>query len=200
MVKIVLSHDERTEIKDLRDAGVFQEINTALLENMRSGTIFIPCADGHHFGDLFTYHTQICGHKDEQLHHPLSLNGGALLIPNESPLLRREDGSRRHDDAVLLENLVGAIQLKQPKAVILYAHAPCGMARLHRLSIHNECALLFTAKDRIRNATKDLDVPDLRVWFHVYDSDKTVPYATYHLNRGSWSAYPQTARNLLSAA
>ncbi|HUQ30255.1 MAG TPA: hypothetical protein VM103_01920 [Candidatus Paceibacterota bacterium] len=184
----VLSENEHERIRVLRDKGVLEEINCEMLDNARQGAILIPCADGHHFHDLFNHHTSICGAQHSApMQHPLSLNGGALLIPEESPLRHQSDGSYTPDDEVLLRHLEGAIGLKKPKAVILYAHAPCGMARLHLLSVDDEFTLLAAAKERVRTRIAPLGVTDVRLWFHVCYADSK--RRTYQFRRHAWNQF-----------
>ncbi|MBU6321764.1 MAG: hypothetical protein KGI78_02820 [Patescibacteria group bacterium] len=186
----VLSPTETNDIRQLRDAGVLQTVDEGMMARAREGTIFIPCADGHHFDDLFRTHLRLCGCPDneDRMHHPLSLNGGALLLPESSPLRRLDDGSYGPDDEVLLRHLVGAIKLKQPQSIILYAHAPCGMARLFGLSIMEEFELLVRAKQRVREHVTPYGVTDVRAWFHVYYSDDR-NRKTYHFRRDIWELH-----------
>lgn len=179
-----LSQKEETEIRQLRQAGVLVPVSQAALTAAQSRTSMIPCADGHHFADLYTTHAALCGEHEDPMHHPLSLNGGALLLPEDSPLRLRDDGGYDDEDYILLKHLKGAIQLKTPRAIILYAHAPCGMVQMHGLSIYEEFELLVKAKQRVREFVYPYGVSDVRAWFHVAYPDGA--RKTYHFKREAW--------------
>ena len=179
---VPLSETDVSTIRLLREKGVLQEIRSDRLP-CTSGTIVVACSDGHHFGDFYEHHRKVCRGEGIPMHHPLSLCGGALLIPEDSPLLI-DNGHRSHDDEVLLRHLRVSYDVKQATTIILAAHAPCGMARACNLSIMECLELLVSAKDRVRGLFDRSVI--ISGHFHVFYPDGR--RLSYHLDRPSWNA------------
>lgn len=131
------------EVKLAREAGVLLEIEGRRIASS-NGTIFVGCSDGDQFADLYRFHTTTCK-CDEVRHHPLLLNGGALLLSSNSPIT----GAKR-DGRVLLRHIHVASRIKGIKTLVLYTHCPCGVAYGAKLDIFEVVRLLVEAKLRIR--------------------------------------------------
>src|SRR5690242_18946043 len=109
----------------LRGARVLQPVEAHRLDE-RQGVIFVPCGDGDHFEDIFTNHQKINNvHREKPRIHSLSLNGGALLVASDFPL-----NKKRREDKTLIDHIQVARALKGIHTVALYAHRPCGAARM----------------------------------------------------------------------
>lgn len=189
MVSTISPAEER-RIRDFREAQVLQKVERHRLTHVKR-TVLITCPDGNQFNDLYNRHRHICLCGDEQdaeqVHHPLALNGGALLLPHSSPILLQGDGTYAPDGEVLLRNLNVAIELKDPQAIILYAHMPCGMAHKYDLSVDEQVHLLIAGKKRARRAAETLGVKDMRAWLHICYPDGR--QRTYHVCRSKYEEF-----------
>jgi hypothetical protein len=142
--------------------------------------------------DLFSHHINSCNHDlDKLLLHTIALNGGALLIPCDSPLIDRRD----REDLVILRHLRKAIELTStPEApmeqIVLYAHGPCGAAGLAQLDLTNVLMLLMKAKLRLRKAFPEIE--SISCFFH-YDNSETK--RTYFVSKESWTEWVNIAGN-----
>ncbi len=137
-----LSSTDRDQIKQAREAGALKEIQHHRIEDP-AGTIFVACPDGDQFRDVYGHHCTLCA---IERHHPLSLNGGALLLSRHSPIL-----CAKKDGAVFLRHVKAASRLKGMRTVVLYVHAPCGVAYGSKLDFWEVLRLLVEAKLRLRH-------------------------------------------------
>lgn len=118
----------------------------------------VTCADGQRILEQLTQHWRFI-----QRHEPkrplescilqtVALNGGALLLAKDSPLLR----PGLLEDKMILEHLREGIKLKgldqngERPTVALYTHFPCGAAGLHNLNTTEQVRLVAEAKDRLK--------------------------------------------------
>ena len=148
-----LTEHDRMLITVLREAGVLAEVAGRNLD-LKDGVIMIPCADGDQMCDLFEFKTSLF--QEQQFHpriHTLALNGGALLIPANSPVQREGN-----EDTVILQHLRDGQALKGINLVVLYAHAPCGAAGIAKLNSKQVIELLIAAKTRVKE-----EIPGLKV-------------------------------------
>ncbi len=178
---LVLSKEERDRVRSLRACGALRDIDTG--ENGISKTAIVACPDGHQFSELYGKHINLCGgpHHHDVMHHPIALNGGGLLLKQDSPILRNSDGTYAPDGEVLLRHLGMTVELKQPEAIILYGHIPCGMARRCDLTIDEQVGLLMAGKARVLEFAKQYGITDVRAWMHVaYGNNHR---RTYHVHR-----------------
>jgi carbonic anhydrase len=174
----------------LRNAGVLQPLNDHLLEKK---ALIVTCADGHQMPDLFNHHLKSCTRDDldELLLHTIALNGGALLIPCDSPLVDQRD----REDRVILRHLRKAIELKSTptspvEQIVLYAHGPCGAAGLANLDLTGVLMLLMKAKLRLRKAFSEID--NISCFFHY---DNAVTKRTYFVSKDKWIEWIHTIGN-----
>ncbi len=77
--------------------------------------------------------------------HELKLNGGALLIASGSPV------THLGEDRVLIEHIKSAMKMKHIQTVVLFAHAPCGMAGMFNMSLKQVLENLIEAKLRLKS-------------------------------------------------
>lgn len=186
------SADRDNEIfQTLRAAGVLQPLNDHLLEKK---ALIVTCADGHQMPDLFNHHVRSTCTKhnlDDCLLHTIALNGGALLIPCDSPLIDKHD----REDRVILRHLKKAIELKStPKEpveqIVLYAHGPCGAAGLAELDLTGVLMLLMKAKLRLRKAFSEME--NISCFFHY---DNAITKRTYFVSKDGWIEWIHTTGN-----
>ena len=128
-------------IRTLREAGVLQDSGTQKLD-LRKGVILVHCADGDQVHDKYTHMVkafEALGIAPRT--HILSLNGGALRIPANSPL-----NAKVQHHHVYMENIVEARTLKGIDSIQLGVHYPCGAATLAGLSVIDCLMLLHQAR------------------------------------------------------
>lgn len=148
----------------------------------RNGVVLVACGDGDQFHDLYRHKTEILApQRGEPRIHPLILNGGALLIPHDSPFNRDLP-----NDGVLLQNIAGAIKLKDIRTIAIYVHAPCGMARSAELNFEEIIRLLVAAKRRIRHELSHVDGLKVAAFCHIHWEDGK---RTYHVSADAWDRW-----------
>lgn len=87
------------------------------------GTIFVPCSDGHRFGDMYHHHSGACFHGSD-MHHPLALPGGAMLIAGDTRIEHEFPCMTRN----MLKFIVKSAGMKACANFALYTHGPCSLA------------------------------------------------------------------------
>lgn len=176
-----LMDSDRQLIQQLRKAGVLTKVEQEKLDQ-KNGILAVPCADGDQMSDLFAFQQKMQkGHRhDPRLHMP-SLNGGALLIPENSPLNKPD-----REDLIMLKHIRQGVELKGMDVVALYAHAPCGMAGLYSLNAEQVIDLLLQAKTRVKQT---LPGKTIACFFHVDYNDGRK--RTYFVDRDKWEAYQE---------
>lgn len=164
--------------------GVLLEVKAHLIDES-SGTIMVTCADGDQMTDVYRHHEGVCiHHRSDPRIHLFSLNGGAKLIAENSPL------QMGGEDEILLKHMQFARVKKDIETVVLYAHAPCGAAYDHDLSFSDVLELLFAGKDRVKRT-----LPGIKVacFCHVdYGDGKK---RTYFVSRDAWLVWKKSAAN-----
>ena len=135
---VTFDPDQYRHIVDLREnCQVLKDITSAgLPEN--GMVIALTCSDGDRFQDYFEHHqkTQQCKI------HPLSLNGGAMLLSEACP---------ENNIFAWHRGLTGMIlkscSIKQTNIVALSSHWPCAVASEHNLSVDD--VILLTIHGRL---------------------------------------------------
>lgn len=167
-----LTDSDRQLIETLRhEAGVLIDVKDHKLD-LKNGVIMVSCSDGDQMSDIFHFQEKMqARQRDSQRIHTIGLNGGALLIPENSPL-NKPNG----EDRVMLKHIKQAIELKGITTIALYVHAPCGAAGLCRLNMDQVLDLLIQAKRRIK-----AEIPGVTVacFCHVDNGEKM----TYFVSR-----------------
>jgi hypothetical protein len=100
------------------------------------GTIFVPCSDGHRFGDVYHHHSGACFNGSD-MQMPLASPGGAMLGAGDKAIEARRPYSKHN----LLLDIAGSIEWKSCPTVVLYTHTPCAMARLLNLNVQQVLTL-----------------------------------------------------------
>ncbi len=176
----MLSVEDRAIVADLCENGVLLDAEGHRLDQT-NGVMMITCSDGDQMPDIFKYQSGFCQtQRTDPRIHLFALNGGALLLPENSPINRataklisnEEDGHSSactkpnqgmvsihlQQDLVLLWNIQAARQLKDIHTIALYAHAPCGAATLCGLNMVQVLNYLIQAKARLRHTFPGLKV------------------------------------------
>ena len=185
---MALTQADQELVRDLREAGVLQNVDGHRLDQS-NGIILVCCADGDQMPDIWQFQNGIMqGQRQTSRIHTLSLNGGALLIPEGSPL-----NAEAHEDIVLLKHIHEAIILKGIHTIALYAHGPCGAAGLAGLTLVEVIGLLKQAGKRVREAFPSAQVV---CFFHA---DKGETKRTYFASAKwfEWLANPRPYHSVI---
>lgn len=140
-----LSEKDREIIRRLQGRMILQDIDGHRLD-LLDGITMVACADCRQRADMFSHQERIFMARglDPNI-QPLTLNGGALLIPLESPL-----NDQFKEDAVLRWHIAVARVIKGIHTIALYAHVPCGAAYLFDIDVEQVVDLLVLAKRRLK--------------------------------------------------
>ncbi len=183
-----LSREDLTFIKELRKAGVLQNVEGHRLDQ-RNGIISVNCADGDRFYDIVQYQAKMQAGQRLDLDpriHSLSWHGGALACAPDSPVNKRKLAYE-----VFLDQITDARAIKDINVVALGAHGPCGAAALCGINLPRSIRLHVRAKTKIKMLNKGIEVA---CFFHVdYGNDKK---RTYFLSRERWEKWMKRSRSL----
>lgn len=174
-----LSLKDRETVRALREFGVLIEIQQPRFLEYRNGNILVFCGDGDQSVDLFTHHVSMMSECEQCRPHLLTLNGGALLLPPDSPVAKSEEGK------VLFRQIIKSSALKKIPTIVLYSHAPCGAAMEAGISLLEQLHLLMKAKLMVKSALPQGTVFCL---FHV---DKGDTKRTYYVSRDAWNEWTE---------
>jgi len=176
-----LTGKDRELIRELRKAGVLRDVENNRIDQT-NGVILVTCSDADRFCDIFMHQVHMqAGCRPDPRIHVFGWHGGALACAPCSPINRR-----KHADEVFLDQIADARALKEIDVVALYAHAPCGAAELHAVSLENMLALQMRAKSKIKALNQGIKVV---CFFHVdYGKGKQ---RTYFLSRPSWQQWAE---------
>ncbi|KKR99685.1 MAG: hypothetical protein UU49_C0004G0016 [Candidatus Magasanikbacteria bacterium GW2011_GWC2_41_17] len=148
----------RELIENLRRAKVLQDMDEQKFNPTRLA--IVACSDGQRLPEITTFHLRLAENQmpgaglDSCCIHTLALNGGGLLLAEESPVVN----PNLREDRVFHQHLCDAIRIKgldangERPTVVLYTHMPCGAAELHDLDPLEQMELIALAKDRLKTA------------------------------------------------
>ena len=182
MCVMSLAESDRFEIRFFRDqAMVLLDVHPHLIDQS-NGVIVVACSDGDQMPDVFKHHEKFCTHHREHARiHLFSLNGGAKLISENSPLRMHQE------DQVLLSHIRMARKSKQIETVILYAHAPCGAAYGKKLSFTDVLELLFQGKERVKR-----EIPGIKVACFCHVDHGNNKKRTYFVSYEAWLRWKES--------
>ncbi|MBI5222732.1 MAG: hypothetical protein HY980_04555 [Candidatus Magasanikbacteria bacterium] len=170
-----LNDSDRAYLRELRDKKILLDIDSHLLDQ-KDGVIMIACADGDQMPDVFEKQEEyLLEQRETPRIHTLALNGGAIVVPADSPL-----NSELPKGRVIIDDIKGAMMLKGIRTIVLYAHAPCGAAGLYHLNTEEVINFLIRAKEEIKTAVADIKVA---CFFHVDWGDHK---RTYFVSAAKW--------------
>jgi hypothetical protein len=172
-----LSSADRDLVTQLREAKVFQDVADNRLEQA-NGIILVACGDGDELPELLSFiQARMSSQELNPRIHLINLNGGALLIPKESPVNSGEGD-------FIVSHVLEAAQLKGISSVALYVHAPCGKARTQNLTLEQIIFLLFLAKQQIQTKAQALNIA---CFIHINKGDGN--RRTYYVSRTGWEQF-----------
>lgn len=173
-------HDEQI-FNALHSAGVFRDIDRLSLD-VTDGLIHVFCGDCDERDDLEGHLRSLCQIQTQRPRiHSLALNGGPLLIPTESPLVRTDQGA----DRLLISQLRSSVALKRIKSVVFHGHAVCGAADKHGLSFIESVRLTVEAREKAKQLLPDLN--GIELLFHVrHHDDRT---RTHRVMPDAWISF-----------
>ena len=173
-----LSEKDSKLILELREAGVFQDVDQHLIDQS-NGIILVTCSDADRFPEIFSHQVRMQAdcRADPRI-HTLAWNGGALACAPNSPI-----NKRRGDEQIFLDQVAGARELKSINQVVLGAHWLCGMAAYFHLSLEEVLALQMSAKSEIKRLNRGIQV----ACFFPIDYGKK--QRTYFLSRPHWEEW-----------
>lgn len=146
-----LAQEDLSAIIKLREAGVLEDFNPSKVDHHGQGVTVVSCSDGDQIYEILTH---LAGAVITTRIHVLASHGGALRIPEKSPLVFPD----LRVDAVLLNDIAAVPELKGITTLLLYAHLPCGIAKKHGLDSIRVIALLKEAKNRLQTELPYLQV------------------------------------------
>ena len=148
---LMLTDTDREWISAMRKADVLANVDAHLIDP--DGTILVTCADADQFPEIFVYKNvlirRVRQHRRRPRIHTFVWNGGALRLVGNSPI-NRMDAKCGDCAKVFVNEVAGAISLKNIWRVALYMHAPCGKAHAAKLDFYESVKLLLRAKDELR--------------------------------------------------
>lgn len=165
----------------LRDEGIMEEVRTGDM-HLEVGMIAIFCGDGDQFDDEYMHMRGLFQYASARVRiHPLSLNGGALLISPNWPTASEGE--------VFVKHTLQAEGLKGIKTVSLFTHVPCGAAGLVHWSVAQVIDELINAKRRLKEQDPSLTVICLlHVDWSKCNGETDPRKRTYHVTKDKWLA------------
>lgn len=151
-------------------------------EQARKGMIITCCPDGDQFADTIGQISEVClQHMPWPRIHTLTRMGGALVIPDNTPMSRGQYGAQ------LVEDIFMSHRIKDIETVVLYAHAPCGAAMQANLNLAQVLELLTRAKLHMKHEIKRSKLPLSVICFvHIDHGGEGKRKHTYFFPIGEW--------------
>jgi len=131
--------------QNLIDSMVLDKPDVHALDVDAQGVVLVTCGICQRIGPIFKNYTQTSLLNLNPHIITIALNGGALLLANDSPLSR---GLR--EDRVIIEHIRQASRGNGMKTAALLAHAPCAATEPYRFSLLKVIDLLVKAKARLK--------------------------------------------------
>ena len=153
MNKLELPPFDRLVIRSMREHEALVNLDGHRLDPQ--GIVLITCADCDEFSDIYGHKAELFqsnGHAPRI--HPLSRNGGALMLVPQSPAIKRG----RSTATDLLEEIQEACAWKKIRTVTPYIHAPCGKAVVSKINFISQMTLLFQGKQLLKNRLPGISV------------------------------------------
>ncbi len=175
----LLSDRELCIVKLLRERGIFEDISwQEFQKNHEAILVLCPDCDQPEQEEYHLTNTaRIYGSTRIQ---GLKYNGGTLNIDPRSPL-----NAELPRGAVLIEDIVETIAMKNINHLGLYSHYPCGKGFKHGISLTRNLDLSIGGKQYLRNVLPHDIV--IGCFFYVYP-EKGMGH-TYFVNRIRWEEW-----------
>jgi len=140
---MTLTESDALQIQKLQENSLLEEADMHILDVEQRGAVLVTCACCPPVHDIFRGVGGLHGPSlGESRFWKLSLNGGPLLIPNESQMNRA-----LHEDRTLIEHLRSASRIDDIGVVALLAHVPCAV---NPYPLLRTLDLLIRAKARLK--------------------------------------------------
>lgn len=173
----------------LRKASVVVAFDSRRLPS-EAPTVCITCFDPHRFHDKWE-RVRTVGNSCRCC-IPLTEPGGALVIPEHSPLAVTPDGDRH--DRVFLRKLDMAVRELGARHILPVVHFPCLAAKKAGLSDLQVIELNVAAKDRVRICHPECEVALLvHVDWHGYASPTGNAMDTFKFERISYEMWRESS-------
>lgn len=138
-MSLELSNEDRDRIRELEQEGTLQEVRGNLFATPK-GIICVTCGDCDQADIIKRIRSTVILPGETDRVHELKLNGGGIRLVPGTPFFSPD----------LLNDLCESSALKKISEVVLCAHAPCGKARGHALSVPSVIDFLMQAKMHVR--------------------------------------------------
>jgi len=149
MPAIPLTRDELEFVQELKDIGVLRKIRN-FDDTYKGGFVFCVCGDCDRFPELYRYQKNKCKEAGYPIRsHLIALNGGPLLIANNSPL--NTDGESK----IIKKHIAGAMQIKSIETIVAMFHWQCGAALNAGMSIEETFACYYNGIQELQSAHPD---------------------------------------------
>lgn len=144
-------------VRQLRHDGILRDFD-AIRSQDPTQMVIVDCADGSRKLEVLLHHFRLAQavagevQVDDCIFHNPSLNGGALLLHPNSPLVKEH----LRQDMVLLDSIEGGIKFKgldqdgKRPLVMIYTHTPCAAATANNLNIVEQMSWLVKAKQWLK--------------------------------------------------
>ena len=174
-----MTAQDRKTYQRLREMGILRDVDAHRIP-MEQGAILVCCSDGDQFDDVYANVAQaVLEHRPNPRIHLQAQPGGALIMPEDSPLNLRSRGLN------MVEDVCAGYGLKGISVVALYAHVPCGAATLAGLTLEEVISLLVRAKLRLKTEALGRGIPLKVACFLHVDRGHEVK-RTYFISAGAW--------------
>ena len=199
---LVLSASDREMVRHLReDVKVLENVDDKNRLDIGNGIVHWGCPDLNQFSDIFRQYVKMFERwmLDTKV-HPLGLNGGALIIPDECAA----NSDTMPQGRVSRHNILWAANRLCVQTVALFAHAPCKLAGELGLSVLDELDLLMRAKLAVlRSAEEERVAVKVACFFHVdkgMTADGMPNKRTYFVPRAKWEQHKSELRTRFASA
>ena len=181
-----LTQHDRNVIRKMREANILENVASHEI-NCDGKNVIVMCSDGHQSPDVIKKHTEFLLQPPETSEcccHPLMLNGGSLLLSASFVGAHYKHAI----DELLLEQIDQSLDLKRANTVVLYTHAPCGVAYLHGLPFEDMLKHQFAGKKRVKEEFKRKRV-NVACFVQVDDDQKK---RTSFISRKKWEEWSES--------
>jgi hypothetical protein len=178
--QLQLSAEEIQYYQFLKGQGILLDIDRERVDQSK-GAVVVFCGDANKSGDIHSFHAELMRFWRGGLGpraHLCARNGGALLIPNNSPIVR--PGSTAGED--LLFEIQEALENLDIGVVFILADVPCLKVHKHALQPPQVLDLITSAKGEIKRR-----VPKAKVLACLRISWSSRIHKTYVVPRKAWA-------------
>lgn len=187
-----LSDLDRTFLNAMLELGILTAIPANLLEASQ-GAVFHFCGDCDHSVDKVNRFVTLLERAGSQIRpHLLAINGGAIWLPYSELV----SDAHLPVDEVMLSQISGSLSLKEFDHLFLEVHAPCGAARVHKMSFFDCVEFVLAGKERVKNLPGIRPGVKVYTLMHVFDSTKPTSdmRKTWLVDSEKWNQHCESLR------